>query len=132
MGLLAMSDHPGKVACEGANGHVTQSSDTQYLEAPDKATTALWAPITSLILGLLVLAVFPCMCGYLDWQGLPFSTCAVAIACYGWLATKAKFLVRIFYISVVILSVLLLGNNVADVLWFVHNPVWPNDWFPGK
>ena len=85
--------------------------------------TMRWAPITSLWITFLVFMIFPCVCGYFDWPAIPFSVCAVAIAIYGWVASKAKFPGRLLHVAAVILALLLLAKIVGDVLWFGHHPL---------
>jgi hypothetical protein len=97
--------------------------------APPKGKTILWAPILSLLLSLFVFAMFPCMCGYYDSNAIPLSACATGIACYGWVATNAKFPHRLLHIIAFILSSVLLAKIITDVLWFGHNAVWRESWW---
>ena len=83
-----------------------------------------WAPIACLFTTFWVMMLFPCMCGYLVWQALPFSAGAMAVAWYGWVVTKVKLPGRLWHIFAVLLASLLLAKNIGDVLWFGHNPVW--------
>ena len=91
---------------------------------PPVQKTRWWPSIVAFIMSLLVAPGFMCLCGHLRREALPVTVAAAGFAFYGWLSTRATYPWRLIHIAAVVISVLMLGKNVGDVLWYGHNPVF--------
>lgn len=80
------------------------------------------------VFGLLcsaVAVVFTCMCGYIQPQALPLSVAGAALTWYPFLRyNRTNAFISLAVLLVVLISTLVLAKNLADVLWFGHQPLF--------
>ena len=87
-------------------------------------TGARWF-IWSFILSVVTLLVFPCICGHLHTEALPTSGLGVVLAWYPFIRyERARILDRCVAVFFVLFTSLVFLKNVADVLWFGHEPLF--------
>ena len=92
---------------------------------PPKRRSSL-LPLLSIGLTIGTFGTFPCGCGYLQPEGLPFSLGAVVLAWSPFLFKWARHGRRRFTtLLAIFLASLLLAKNAADVLWYGHDPLLP-------
>ncbi len=103
-----------------------QQAAGEFELAVRKSRVPFWLASISLMIALLTWALFPCACGYLFVAALPFSAAAAALAWCGWLTSKASLPGRLLHIIVVVVTTLLLGKTLLDVLWLGHNALLRN------
>lgn len=80
----------------------------------------------SLILTFLGLPFVGCMCGHLGYEALPVTAGAALLAWYPFVRFERHTLdQRSFAVFTTCYGTFVLLRNVADILWFGHNPVFP-------
>jgi hypothetical protein len=81
-----------------------------------------WAAIGTT--ALLVVAPTSCTCGYMGWFSLWFTVPAVAAVWWGMLRSRVRHvLARTLYVIVAAIVSTMLLKNIADILWFGHEPL---------
>lgn len=81
-----------------------------------------WQTITAIV-PLLIAPMTACLCGHLDWFALPFSTAAASLAWLGFCRNGRWSIWRLLVLVVAVLASLELVKNLADILWFGHQPL---------
>ena len=85
-----------------------------------------WAGIAAagLVVGLFNAATTMCMCGYLGRQSILGNAVAFALASVGFLRFRGHLLMRIAVSVVFIFVSLLVFQNIHNVLWSGHDPLF--------
>ena len=92
--------------------------------APEPASPLWVASVFSLVLVVVVALMFTCLCGHLARETLLVLVPAVLLAWWPFLsARESRLIPRVVTILAVIASSLLLAKNIADILWFGHEPL---------
>ena len=92
--------------------------------APPPGSRLWLASPLSLILSFIGASVFPCTCGHLGREALFVLVPAALLAWWPFLFAREHWpFPRLGTIAAALASTLLLAKNVADILWFGHEPL---------
>jgi hypothetical protein len=94
--MVQMPDAPKEV--EGGLRNTEAPPVLNY--APATPAKNPWAPSLLAMLLIMVASLDVCGCGHMSLIGLPFSTAAATVACYGWLKSPLRFPLRVLPIIV--------------------------------
>jgi hypothetical protein len=96
--------------------------------APPSATSSLpgcaWSMALSAAL-LVVTPAFVCTCGHLDASVLPVTLPAALLAWRALVLANKRGSLLAPAILIAVVAGVVLGKNVADVVWLGHDPLWP-------
>lgn len=78
------------------------------------------------VIGIVNFSIFACMCGHVEWPGLPGNLIAVSLAWWAALARKndCPRAARFALLGCVIATTYMLLKNLADIGWNGHSPVF--------
>jgi hypothetical protein len=92
--------------------------------APQAAPAAIWPSAAGLVMSLAGMAVFPCTCGHLNVWSFMMTGPAVILGWLGFLRRLSpSWPLRMLSMAGVVMASLVFMKNVADVLWFGHEPL---------
>lgn len=72
---------------------------------------------------LLFAPMTMCMCGHMDWFSLPLTLAAASLSWWAFARKDQPPGWRLIVVVLVVLASLELTKNVADILWFGHEPL---------
>ena len=88
------------------------------------APVVIWPSAAGLVMTLAGATVFPCACGHLNVWAFMMTGPAVILAWLGFLRRRSpSWPWRVVSMAAVIMASLVFMKNVADVLWFGHEPL---------
>ena len=92
-----------------------------YTSTPRRGSLP-WQAIAALP-PLLFAPMTMCMCGHMDWFAFPFTLVAASLSWWGFARKDRPTVWRVIVVLLVVFASLALTKNVADILWFGHEPL---------
>jgi hypothetical protein len=100
---------------------MSRVSETEFVAIPACGVSGLspWPTVAAVPVWALS-SLGMCLCGHLDAVALMFTLGSTGLAWWGFCLKEKRWGRRVFVFGMVVVTMVTLGKNVADVVWFGH------------